>query len=306
MLSGSFRHRAAEGPADLEKVRGFLVEVWRSRGVLCTLRVGDLYWRLYRNDVYRLDERVHIWEGEAGEVLAVAIFDPPNTCDMLIHPGHRGGDVEREQLAWAEGEARRSCARDEVPARITVGGLDGDPRRLELLERRGYVRQATGCPHLWRSLDEPIADPHLPPGFVCRGLAGQEEVEDRVALHRAAFPASRMSAGDYRRLMGCGGYDPHLDVVALAYEGRMAAFCLCWLEVENRVGQIEPMGCHPQFRRRGLGRAVVLEALHRLQQRGAETVVVATTIHNTAAIALYESCGFQAAVIDYDYTLSLS
>ena len=304
-MATRFHHRAADGPADLEKVRAFIVDLWRGRGVLCTLHIGDLYWRLHRNETYSLTERVHLWEDEAGQLLAFALFDPPASCDMLVHPDWRSGDLERDQLAWIEAAARKWCERAGTIPEITVGSLDGDPRRLALLVQRGYGKQSSSSLHLWRPLDEPIADPQPPPHYVCRGLAGEVEVEDRVALHRAAFPASRLTVDSYRRLLGCPAYDPQLDVVALDYDGRMAAFCLGWLDAENRVGQVEPMGCHPRFRRRGLGRAVLLEALHRLHGRGAQVAVLFPSNRNAAALVLYESCGFRVALTDWEYTLPL-
>jgi mycothiol synthase len=55
----------------------------------------------------------------------------------------------------------------------------------------------------------------------------------------------------------------------------------------------EPVGTHPDFLRKGLGRAVMLEGLRRLQQSGMRQAIVSTYEDNQAAIKLYESTGFQ-------------
>jgi ribosomal protein S18 acetylase RimI-like enzyme len=52
------------------------------------------------------------------------------------------------------------------------------------------------------------------------------------------------------------------------------------------------MGVHPEFRGRGLGRAILTEAIRRLRGRGAERILVATDDFRDAAFALYESVGF--------------
>jgi GNAT superfamily N-acetyltransferase len=303
-LIGRIRHRAAT-PADLETVRAFLAALWRDRSTSCTLHVGGLHWRLHRSDSGTLAERLHLWHGPAGELVGFALFDPPDCCDMLIDPHHRGSRVEQGQLAWAQQHARRCCARNGVPARLTVGSLDGDPRRLALLEAGGYVRQGHGYAHLRRSLDGPIEEPVLPPQFITWSMAEDVPVEERVEAHRAVWPGSGMTVAGYDRMMRCSGYDPHLDVLVLAPDHTIAAFCLAWRDSANGVGLLEPVGCCPAHRCNGLARAVILEALRRLHRLGTVAVTATTGTRNAVALALYESCGFQRSFVDEDWLLRL-
>ena len=60
---------------------------------------------------------------------------------------------------------------------------------------------------------------------------------------------------------------------AVAENGDFAACCTCWLDAENRVGEFEPVGCHPDYRQRGLTRAAMFEAMRRLRLLGAEAAV---------------------------------
>src|SRR4051794_22722208 len=73
------------------------------------------------------------------------------------------------------------------------------------------------------------------------------------------------------------------------------SYCLAWLDDENRVGELEPVGTHADFRRRGLAAAVCAFALRRLREEGAELAVVYA--RGNAAYAgpkqLYESLGFR-------------
>jgi hypothetical protein len=125
------RHRAAT-PTDLEAVQALLATLRHAQNARCTLHVGDLHWRLCRCDSDALAERLHLWHGPAGDLVGFALFNPPDSCDMVIHPRHRGGPVEQGQLAWAEERARCCCAGSGAAARLTVGSLDGDPQRLAL------------------------------------------------------------------------------------------------------------------------------------------------------------------------------
>ena len=61
------------------------------------------------------------------------------------------------------------------------------------------------------------------------------------------------------------------------------------------------MGTHPDFQRRGLGKAMMLEALRRLKDRGMISAVLCTNVDNTPAIKLYESVGFCTLDIHQTY-----
>ena len=91
-------------------------------------------------------------------------------------------------------------------------------------------------------------------------------------------------------------YIPALDLVAVAPDGRLAAFCIGWLNKNSSAetrGQIEPMGVRKEFRKLGLGRSILTEGLHRLQQHGAKLIYVETDNYRDEAFLLYESVGYQ-------------
>jgi ribosomal protein S18 acetylase RimI-like enzyme len=100
-------------------------------------------------------------------------------------------------------------------------------------------------------------------------------------------------------------YDPELDVVAVAPDGRIGAFCIVWPDPVNKVGLFEPVGTHPDFQRRGLGKAVMSEALRRLRERGMTEACVCTNANHTPAVRLYESVGFRTVDIHLTYTKDL-
>lgn len=109
----------------------------------------------------------------------------------------------------------------------------------------------------------------------------------------------------YLNVMRGPGYRQDLDLVAVSDSGEFAAFCLCWLDSENRVGYFEPVGCHPDFRRKGLTRAVILEGLRRFRSNGAEFALVDCSEANVPARRLYESCGFRTLITDDEYAREL-
>ena len=61
----------------------------------------------------------------------------------------------------------------------------------------------------------------------------------------------------------------------------------------GRRGFLQRLAVHPEHQRRGLGRALALDALHWLRRWRVERAVVNTQLENDAALSLYESLGFR-------------
>jgi ribosomal protein S18 acetylase RimI-like enzyme len=146
-----------------------------------------------------------------------------------------------------------------------------------------------------RSLDGWIPEPSPPEGFFLRPIGGEREVEAYVEAHRAAFGSTAVTADWRRRSLRDPRYRPALDLVAATPDGRLAAFCICWMARMadgHLLGQVEPVGVRPDYRGLGLGRALLHEGFRRLQVLGAESVEIEHVDWNEAAGSLYRSVGF--------------
>lgn len=73
--------------------------------------------------------------------------------------------------------------------------------------------------------------------------------------------------------------------------GFAGSFILC---PEERRGIIGPVGVLPEYRRRGIGEAVVLGVMDVLRRDGCVYAYLGTNVDNLKAIALYEKLGFEA------------
>ena len=103
--------------------------------------------------------------------------------------------------------------------------------------------------------------------------------------------------------MNAWPYRPELDCVIEAPDGSFASFALAWLDDENRVGELEPVGTDPRHARRGLARAACVFALHRLGDAGAETALVVPRGDEAypAPRRLYEAIGFRQVARSLEY-----
>jgi ribosomal protein S18 acetylase RimI-like enzyme len=61
----------------------------------------------------------------------------------------------------------------------------------------------------------------------------------------------------------------------------------------GRQGYLQRVAVHPDGRRSGWGRSLVVDALRWLRRHDARRALVNTQWTNDAALALYESCGFR-------------
>ncbi|MBP7649606.1 MAG: GNAT family N-acetyltransferase [Phenylobacterium sp.] len=254
---------------------------------------GDLAWEL--KDTQGKPQDIRLWEAADG-VVAVAWEIEPGDLWFEALPTH--DHLIDEALDWASAELCKS-------GRLRVRSLEGDVRRAEALEARGYRLTTPESVRLRLDLNGEMQAPPLPPGMALRDCVGIDP-EARAASHRDAWshlahiglPKARssFSAETYQRLVALPGYDPSLDILVEAPGGRLAGGSLCWADPVSGMGTFEPVGTHVDFRGLGLARAATLEGLRRLKARGLRHARVSTAHFNAPAIATYRSAGFE--VID--------
>jgi ribosomal protein S18 acetylase RimI-like enzyme len=103
---------------------------------------------------------------------------------------------------------------------------------------------------------------------------------------------AREAAGAWLRLLSFGTTRPPSSVVAP--DGSFAAHVGVSMDAVNDHAIVEPVCTHPDHRRVGLARALLLEGLGRVRARSARTAQVDTG-EAVAANELYGACGFTDA-----------
>ena len=274
-----------------------------------TLHVTDLPYRL---SSWALDEpaNVALWVAEDNQLVAWAVLQTSFwTADYVYLPDQKLG-LHRKILEWIDNQAHASLpTRYGQPSWFVDVFADQAERRQEL-ELAGYTDQAELGENAWSKVwmecngQGEIPSYPLPNGYSMRPLAGIDEAGSYVALHQAVFGTKNMTVEWRQRTLLHPDYLPELDMVITAPDGRLAAFCIGWLSKTMQgvaIGQIEPLGCHADFRRYALGRVVLCETLRRMQQLGVKSIFVETDNYRNTALRLYESVGFQVirAVLVY-------
>lgn len=262
------------------------------------LHVTDLPYR-FSSGALDDPENARLWFDREGRLVAWAALQVPFwTLDYVCAP-EAEVDLHPEMLAWADQRARESLDTNQGHPCWFANVFSGQANRIRDLEAAGYKWQGNVGEDslakvlMLRASQAPVKVYPPPAGFTVRPLAGLDEVPNYVALHRAVFESTTMTEEWRRRTLLHPDYQPDLDIVVEIPSGRLAAFCICWLDENTRVGRVEPLGCHKDFRRFALGRVALSEGLRRLQSRGAEDIYVETDMDRNTALRLYESFDFQ-------------
>jgi mycothiol synthase len=262
------------------------------------LHVTDLPYRL---SSWGLDDpdNVGLWFDETGQLVAWAVLQTPFwEIDYCCHPKVEL-NLHAEILAWAEHRAIASIDTPYGHPSWFINVFSGQVARIKDLEKAGFKCQGNVGEDsltkvlLRRSIQKQVKTFKPSVGFVVRQLKGESEIANYVELHRSVFETKNMTVEWRGRILNHPAYKPELDIVVESPDGRLVAFCICWISENYKDGRVEPFGCHKDFRRYALGRVALSEGLHRLQTLGAKNIYVETDGFRNTALLLYKSFDFK-------------
>jgi ribosomal protein S18 acetylase RimI-like enzyme len=278
------KRRDYAGPEDLRAMQELVQRTWSDRS---HLHIGDVAWERSVPADRTTDWRTSLWE-EDGQIVAWGWAVLPDHLSMVVDPVRP--EVAAEVIAWF-----REIATAEKPA---CSVLETEQHLITALTAAGFQRDDDKpyFTHHRISLDD-LRTPVVPDGFTLRH-ARPDEVDKRAEGHRAAWSdwgPSTMTDERMALVMSCWPYRSQLDWVVEGPGGDFVASALIWLDEVHGVGLVEPVGCAPEYRRRGLGQAVNLAALHALREAGATEGLVCPRGDDgyPQARALYQSIGFK-------------
>jgi ribosomal protein S18 acetylase RimI-like enzyme len=248
------------------------------------------------------------WEdsasGVGGEIGGILNIDPELAGRgieqrLVDHAVHRARALVRTRGASA-------------PSVVRIYTTARDVAQHEALEAAGFRRVRASAQLIRPNLDD-IPDVPLPDGFEIRPIAAADR-----PMHRRVWEASnRAFAGSWgqeaaseRRFLGWlddPAFDPPLWRVAF-HGDDIAGEILNYLgEPEpdgSRIGFTEGISVQPEFRRRGLARALLAASLRAVRDAGANRAALGVDSQNpNQAQGLYESMGYEVVSVGYVYEL---
>ena len=287
-----------QGEEDSQHIREFLREVSLLNGR------HDYSWSLLRWDYWvwhvnmniyhlNLENVVTLWMAD-GKLIAMLNPDSPGEAFFQVHPRYHSESLLCEMLDMAE--AKLPNQKEDGKRELIVWVNEKDMLHKDLLIRRGYTRSRFKSEHMRsRSLTQLVVVSVPPLGYTVRALGDESELPARSWLSWKVFhpdePDEKYQGWEwYKNVQRIPLYRRDLDIVAVAAEGELAAFCTVWVDDVTRTAVFEPVGTHPNHQKRGLGKAVMSEGLRRAQKLGATQATVSS--YSDGAHALYASMGF--------------
>ena len=287
---------------DYWRIRAFLRETFLLNGLRkqnwTPLRYD--YWHKFVNPDLNdcpPQECVFLWEDARGGLGALLNLDRRGSEAFLhLHPTLRSAELEEEMIRLAE--EQMPLVRKDGAQSLTIWSQQGDSLREPLLARLGYTRLDEPEYQRYRRLDGELPSVPLAEGFSIRAVGEGAELLERAYTSGLAFhPDDIQYAVDnrkdvtwYRHVQSCPQYRRDFDLTAVSEQGQVAAFATIWFDEVTRVGEFEPVGTAPDYQRRGLGKALMVEGLRRLKAVGAQMAFVDS--YSMRAGALYASAGF--------------
>jgi GNAT superfamily N-acetyltransferase len=305
MTSGSLTFSTYSGLSDLDRIRSMVASCWQRLGVNTQLHIGNLGWRLASVDLTGPYEGIGIWSNDEGRVVALALVYDLFPVDLLIDPQvNPGEELTHVLLDWTESRWRSAVPAGPAARRLCVGCLESDALRRAVLERRGYAIAERS----YLRFACPIADlsvaANLPEGLCLRALKVPQDVARLVALHNAVFDAPLLTGEDCERIFAAPWYRQKLCCLVEGPAGEPVSFALGWIDALGRALEFEPVGCHPDWRRKGITGALLHEIMRRAGMAGAVMASVTARADNQDTIAFYHAAGFRNHMTEYVFVES--
>lgn len=238
------------------------------------------------------ESTIGVWETATGEIVGVVHSEAPRYGDAYVQRHPQWASLLEEMLEYAE-----ATLVDPESNALKIYVQDHDHQLQRIAQGRGYQKDVEDPGYDSEFVIDRLPPCGLPAGFAVRSMAdgGRGELW-RAAVGRGfdhLDPGEWPSPFAYQELQKAPDYRPDLDLHVVSPEGRYVSCCIVWYDAHNRTGCFEPVGTDPEYRRRGLGREVVMEGLRRIAGLGAETATVGS------GLPFYQAIGFRIKYVGH-------
>jgi mycothiol synthase len=235
-----------------------------------------------------------VFDGET--LVAYAAFLRRDHVDVYVHPEYRARGIGSELLAWSERRALEELGPSESIRLGQVVTADHGGAR-SLLARAGYEPART----YWRMempLEGPPPPAAWPEGVRVRTFDLERDARAVHALVEEAFADNeRHDAQSFEEwqafMIDREAFEPGLWFVAES-EGSVVGVVLC--PDYGGEGWVRQLAVAREWRRRGLGTALLRQAMSEFHRRGRDRIgLVVDSWNRTGAKELYERAGMHVA-----------
>ena len=259
---------------DFEPIRQFLIANHRFQG-----KDGNFYpsgWEYMHTHSWapwNLFPRIGIWENE-GEIVAVVNMEF-EYGEAFFQLNHHYDFLKPQLLDYAEKNLAKD--NDDGTKTLQVCRLNSNDKEMqELLKQRGYAKNDWEEWIGFYDMTKEIPICPLPEGFTMMSLAEENDLSkiNRVIWRGFNHEGEPPHDLDSPNVMQSGPrFRPSLNIIIKAPNGDYAVYCGMWFEPSTREAYLEPLCTDPDYRKLGLAKAALYEAMRRTQKMGAVSCV---------------------------------
>jgi len=220
-----------------------------------------------------------------------------------VDPQHRGQGVGSSLLEQLQGRIREIAAEHpaDAPKMFGANASETEADTLKLIDKQGYAK-------VWSSLEMEFTDFSkvegitLPEGYELKTVESEDDkrkvYEANKQVYKDTWGDTPASEEDYQEFLE---QSPDTSLWRVAWQGdKIAGFVLS--NVDKGRAEVTQVSVLPDFRRQGLGRALMAENLKALHARGLDIVRLHTDAEGKmGGRQLYDNLGFTALKEHYRF-----
>lgn len=285
-LQMTITHRSYQKNVDFERIKDFLTQAY-----ILNHSTDNWFPSQFENsrDNFNADN-THIWENELGEIVAAATPERPNIYFLHFHPNFE--HLTPEVGKWVEEYFLSQVKGSNGNDKLAIVLVEGNEQRERGLTQLGFAKGKIYGLLRFRDVNASIPEFSLAEGFKIRTIR-EEDYAKYAETIRAIFGHGEFFNADIVRFLASSSwYNQELDLVAVDTEDNFASVCTFRMDPASRITELEPMGTHPNYRRLGLGKALLAEGFRRLQKYKPSLLFIGGAADNPGANRLYDALGF--------------
>ena len=254
LLSESFRR--SDKPLNWWLCR---LDDWRFASYTKKIRENSRYYQ----------ENAHLWRNEEGKLIGFFISeDGKNYFEIQVHPDYKF--IEKEMLEWILNNWAQT--RDKIVTCI----YGWDKKRIRLLTELGFENKGLEAIDFRYDISKYTADEVIDPDNHFETFSDNYNFDNHIETQRLAFNRTKdqLNREWFETKCVAPGYSSDLDFIVVDSKGEHLAFCVAWIDEANQIAEIDPVGTHPDFRQKGLAKAVITNCFLTLRKKGIKEVMI--------------------------------
>jgi GNAT superfamily N-acetyltransferase len=220
----------------------------------------------------------------------------------FLDPEYGGRGIGSELFAWNQARLREIAGEHDVPEKLLETWVNDRNAAATALVRGGGYEPITYMAEMVRSSVDDLPDHRLPEGLEIRPVTDdqvREIWEADVEAFRDHWGFVEQTDADYERFISYPYHDPTLWKIAWDEEG-VAGQVKSFIdtaqnaEYNRKRGWTEAISTSRRWRRRGVAKALIVESIRELADRGMTEVALGVHTENpNGAYDLYAGLGYE-------------